>query len=125
MRRRGFTLIELLVVIAIIAILAAILFPVFARARAKARRKSKPTENKTGGLFGPRGRRPGLSGPKNSRRTRSASAKKWGQTAGMRRARESVPHFFALGRRVRDLAAEGRETVSGRRPETNPATASS
>ncbi len=35
-RRRGFTLIELLVVIAIIAILAAILFPVFARARAKA-----------------------------------------------------------------------------------------
>jgi prepilin-type N-terminal cleavage/methylation domain-containing protein/prepilin-type processing-associated H-X9-DG protein len=34
--RRGFTLIELLVVIAIIAILAAILFPVFARARAKA-----------------------------------------------------------------------------------------
>ena len=37
MRRSGFTLIELLVVIAIIAILAAILFPVFARAREKAR----------------------------------------------------------------------------------------
>jgi len=36
-RRSGFTLIELLVVIAIIAILAAILFPVFAQARAKAR----------------------------------------------------------------------------------------
>ncbi len=36
-RRNGFTLIELLVVIAIIAILAAILFPVFARAREKAR----------------------------------------------------------------------------------------
>ena len=36
-RRHGFTLIELLVVIAIIAILAAILFPVFARAREKAR----------------------------------------------------------------------------------------
>jgi prepilin-type N-terminal cleavage/methylation domain-containing protein/prepilin-type processing-associated H-X9-DG protein len=35
--RPGFTLIELLVVIAIIAILAAILFPVFARARLKAR----------------------------------------------------------------------------------------
>ncbi len=35
--RQGFTLIELLVVIAIIAILAAILFPVFAQARAKAR----------------------------------------------------------------------------------------
>jgi prepilin-type N-terminal cleavage/methylation domain-containing protein/prepilin-type processing-associated H-X9-DG protein len=36
-RRRGFTLIELLVVVAIIAILAALLFPVFAMARAKAR----------------------------------------------------------------------------------------
>jgi prepilin-type N-terminal cleavage/methylation domain-containing protein/prepilin-type processing-associated H-X9-DG protein len=40
MKRRGFTLIELLVVIAIIAILAAILFPVFARAREKARSAS-------------------------------------------------------------------------------------
>jgi prepilin-type N-terminal cleavage/methylation domain-containing protein/prepilin-type processing-associated H-X9-DG protein len=38
--RRAFTLIELLVVIAIIAILAAILFPVFAQARAKARQTS-------------------------------------------------------------------------------------
>ena len=36
-RRAGFTLIEMLVVIAIIAVLAAMLFPVFARARAKAR----------------------------------------------------------------------------------------
>jgi prepilin-type N-terminal cleavage/methylation domain-containing protein/prepilin-type processing-associated H-X9-DG protein len=40
MTRKGFTLIELLVVIAIIAILAAILFPVFAKAREKARQSS-------------------------------------------------------------------------------------
>jgi prepilin-type N-terminal cleavage/methylation domain-containing protein/prepilin-type processing-associated H-X9-DG protein len=39
-KRTGFTLIELLVVIAIIAILAAILFPVFAQARAAARKAS-------------------------------------------------------------------------------------
>jgi prepilin-type N-terminal cleavage/methylation domain-containing protein/prepilin-type processing-associated H-X9-DG protein len=42
--RKGFTLIELLVVIAIIAILAAILFPVFAKAREKAR-QTKCTSN--------------------------------------------------------------------------------
>ncbi len=40
MKKRAFTLIELLVVIAIIAILAAILFPVFAKAREKARQSS-------------------------------------------------------------------------------------
>src|SRR5438128_1558348 len=39
-RKNAFTLIELLVVIAIIAILAAILFPVFAQARAQARKAS-------------------------------------------------------------------------------------
>jgi len=45
-RRAGFTLIELLVVIAIIAILAAILFPVFAKAREKARQTMCASNNK-------------------------------------------------------------------------------
>ncbi len=40
LRRKGFTLIELLVVIAILAVLSAILFPVFAQSRAKARQAS-------------------------------------------------------------------------------------
>ncbi|NUQ01318.1 MAG: DUF1559 domain-containing protein [Armatimonadetes bacterium] len=49
-RRAAFTLIELLVVIAIIAILAAILFPVFAKAREKARQSSCQSNLKQLGL---------------------------------------------------------------------------
>lgn len=49
-KKLAFTLVELLVVIAIIAILAAILFPVFARARANARRASSQSNLKQIGI---------------------------------------------------------------------------
>ncbi|BDI28797.1 hypothetical protein CCAX7_008480 [Capsulimonas corticalis] len=50
MKKQGFTLIELLVVIAIIAVLAAILFPVFAKVREKARQTSCASNQKQLGL---------------------------------------------------------------------------
>ncbi|TSC92743.1 MAG: prepilin-type N-terminal cleavage/methylation domain [Candidatus Berkelbacteria bacterium Licking1014_85] len=50
MNKKGFTLIEMLIVITIIAILAAILFPVFARAREKARQASCQSNLKQIGL---------------------------------------------------------------------------
>lgn len=50
MKKSGFTLIEILVVIAIIAILAAILFPVFASAREKARQTTCSSNEKQIGL---------------------------------------------------------------------------
>ena len=49
-QRRAFTLIELLVVIALIALLAAILFPVFAQARANARKAASISNLKQIGL---------------------------------------------------------------------------
>ena len=52
MYKHGFTLIEFLVVIAIIAILAAILFPVFARAREKARQVSCQSNERQLGCAG-------------------------------------------------------------------------
>src|ERR1017187_8033544 len=48
--KRAFTLIELLVVIAIIAILAAILFPVFAQAKAQAKKAAALSNHKQGML---------------------------------------------------------------------------
>jgi prepilin-type N-terminal cleavage/methylation domain-containing protein len=50
MKHRGFTLIELLVVIAIIAILAAILFPVFAQAKAAAKKTASLSNIKQASL---------------------------------------------------------------------------
>ena len=50
MKNSGFTLIELLIVIAIIAVLAAILFPVFAAAKERARATTETTQAKEIGM---------------------------------------------------------------------------
>jgi prepilin-type N-terminal cleavage/methylation domain-containing protein len=77
MKHRGFTLIELLVVIAIIAILAAILFPVFAQAKAAAKKTAALSNIKQLGLANQM-----YQGDYDDRYSYAVGAAWWGETDG-------------------------------------------
>lgn len=118
LKRAGFTLVELLVVVGIIAVLAALLFPVFARVRAKAQNATCLSNLKQIGLaltqytadhdgvFPPADQQVWVRDPQNpNRSTPQGNGKKWfdlvtpytGKSlAGLRCPATYVPYFFPL-----------------------------
>ena len=90
MKRSAFTLIELLVVIAIIAILAAILFPVFAKVREKARQTSCISNQKQLGLGI-------LQYIQDNDEMVPADPDNWGTPMGIGWAQSSYPYVKAAG----------------------------